>query len=107
MLALKSHSVLTDPSVQINHPVPEVACEGSNPPARRGYEGGFLTKLAHKDLALAVSAAKEANVPLAVGRCVEETFRPLAATKEFGDRDFSVIYEALDSMCSSGRTSKL
>lgn len=63
--------------------------------------------MAHKDLALAVSAAEEASVPLAVGRCVEETYRPLARSKEFGDRDFSVIYEALDSLGSAARSSKL
>ncbi|RSL97114.1 hypothetical protein CDV31_013182 [Fusarium ambrosium] len=85
-------------SSEINHPVPEVKVGDSSPPAHRNYEGGFVTKLAHKDLALAISAAEEANVPLAVGRCVEETYRPLARSKEFGDRDFSVIYEALDSL---------
>ncbi|RSL78434.1 hypothetical protein CEP51_008199 [Fusarium floridanum] len=85
-------------SSEINHPVPEVKVGDSSPPAHRNYEGGFVTKLAHKDLALAVSAAEEVNVPLAVGRCVEETYRPLARSKEFGDRDFSVVYEALDSL---------
>ncbi|RSL67870.1 hypothetical protein CEP53_002814 [Fusarium sp. AF-6] len=85
-------------SSEINHPVPEVKAGDSNPPAHQNYEGGFVTKLAHKDLALAVSAAEEVNVPLAVGRCVEETYRPLARSKEFGDRDFTVVYEALDSL---------
>lgn len=66
-----------------------------------------MTKLAHKDLALAVSAADEADVPLAVGRCVEETYRPLANSEEFGNRDFSVIYEALDAMGSSAGNPKL
>ncbi|EXA30933.1 hypothetical protein FOVG_17710 [Fusarium oxysporum f. sp. pisi HDV247] len=94
-------------SSEINHPVPEVKVGDVSPPAHRNYEGGFVTKLAYKDLALAVSAAQEANVPLAVGRCVEETYRPLAESKEFGDRDFSVIYEALDSMGASEQTSKL
>lgn len=93
--------------VQINHPVPEVKAGDSSPPAHRNYEGGFVTKLAHKDLALAISAAEEANVPLAVGRRVEETYRPLARSKEFGDRDFSVVYEALDSLGSAARNSKL
>ncbi|CAH0055565.1 unnamed protein product [Clonostachys solani] len=93
-------------SSEINHPVPEVKAGDSSPPAHRNYKGGFVTKLAHKDLALAVSAAEEAGVPLAVGRCVEETYRPLARSKEFGDRDFSVIYEALDSLGSATRSSK-
>ncbi|KAH7219708.1 3-hydroxyisobutyrate dehydrogenase [Fusarium oxysporum] len=94
-------------SSEINHPVPEVKAGDSSPPAHRNYEGGFITKLAHKDLALAVSAAEEANVPLAVGRCVEEMYRPLAKSKEFGDRDFSVIYEALDSLGPTAQSSKL
>ncbi|RGP81366.1 3-hydroxyisobutyrate dehydrogenase [Fusarium longipes] len=85
-------------SSEINHPVPQVKCGGNNPPARRNYEGGFVTKLAHKDLALAVAAATEANVPLTVGRCVEETYRPLAKSDEYGNRDFSVIYEFLDTL---------
>ncbi|CVK84646.1 probable 3-hydroxyisobutyrate dehydrogenase, mitochondrial precursor [Fusarium proliferatum] len=88
-------------SSEVNHPVPEVKVADASPPCHRQYEGGFVTKLAHKDLALAVSAAAEANVPLAVGRCVEETYRPLAKSKEFGDRDFSVIYEALDTLGST------
>lgn len=46
-------------------------------------------------------------MPLKVGQCVEETYGPLAATKEFGDRDFSVIYEALDALKSSVKKSKL
>ncbi|RBR16889.1 hypothetical protein FVER53590_00019 [Fusarium verticillioides] len=52
-------------SSEINHPVPGVKAGDSSPPAHRNYEGGFVTKLAHKDLALAVSAAEDANVPLA------------------------------------------
>ncbi|KAK1993399.1 3-hydroxyisobutyrate dehydrogenase [Colletotrichum falcatum] len=83
-------------------------CVGEvSPPAHRGYEGGFVTKLAHKDLALAVKAAEHAGVPLNVGKCVEETYRPLAASKEYGDRDFSVIYEALDALGSSTGKPKL
>lgn len=93
--------------LQINHPVPEVKVEGSSPPAHRGYAGGFVTKLAHKDLDLAVKAAEEAGVPLSVGQCVEKTYRPLAGTKEFGDRDFSVIYEALDALKLSAGKPKL
>ncbi|KAI7759307.1 hypothetical protein LZL87_008684 [Fusarium oxysporum] len=103
----RSVPVLQAMARQINHPVPGVKVGDSSPPAHRNYEGGFITKLAHKDLALAVSAAEEANAPLAVGRCVEETYRPLAKSKEFGDRDFSIIYEALDSLGSTVQSSKL
>ncbi|KAH7024349.1 3-hydroxyisobutyrate dehydrogenase [Microdochium trichocladiopsis] len=94
-------------SSEINHPVPEVKVGELSPPAHRGYRGGFVTKLAHKDLALAVKAAEHTGVPLSVGRCVEETYRPLAASKEFADRDFSVVYEALDALGSSAGNAKL
>lgn len=56
-----------------------------------------MTKLAHKDLALAVNAADTCGSPLIVGRCVEETYRPLSKDENWGSRDFSVMYEALDS----------
>lgn len=51
-----------------------------------------------------MSAANDVDISLAVGRCVEEIYRPLAKSKEFGDRDFSVIYEALDLAGSSTST---
>lgn len=102
-----SSGSFSDNLLQINHPVPGVKVGESSPPAHRGYEGGFVTKLAHKDLALAVKAAEQAGIPLNVGQCVEETYRPLAATKEFGNRDFSVIYKALDTLESSAGKPKL
>jgi 3-hydroxyisobutyrate dehydrogenase len=95
------HINMANVSAKINHPVPDVKVSGSSPPAHRNYDGGFVTKLAHKDLALAVSAAGEVDVPLTVGRCAEEAYRPLAVSEKFGNRDFSVIYEALDAMNSS------
>jgi 3-hydroxyisobutyrate dehydrogenase len=78
-------------------PVPEVKVGDASPPAHRGYKGGFVTKLAHKDLALAVTAAEAVGSPLIVGKCVEQTYRQLTTNQEWGDRDFSVMYEALDS----------
>lgn len=94
-------------SKQVNHPCPEVKAGEASPPAHRDYEGGFVTKLAHKDLALAVKAAEQAGVPLAFGKTVEETFRPLAASAEYGNRDFSVIYEFLDQLKSSDVKARL
>jgi hypothetical protein len=38
---------------------------------------------------------------------VEETFRPLAASAEYGNRDFSVIYEFLDKLEPSAAKAKL
>lgn len=45
---------------------------------------------------MAVKAAAEADTPLPLGRRVEEIYCPLGRTVEWGDRDFSVVYEALD-----------
>ncbi|CAN9254560.1 unnamed protein product [Alternaria alternata] len=87
-------------SSEINHPVPNVKVSGSSPPAHRNYEGGFVTKLAHKDLALAMYLLLWAD---ALKRPIEL----LANSEEFGNRDFSVIYEALDAMGSSAGNPKL
>ncbi|KAI7551444.1 hypothetical protein KC331_g2551 [Hortaea werneckii] len=85
-------------SSKVNMPVPGVKVGDANPPSHRGYKGGFVTKLAHKDLALAVTAAETAGSPLIVGKCVEEAYRPLAKDEDkWGNRDFSVMYEALEN----------
>ncbi|KAK1848289.1 3-hydroxyisobutyrate dehydrogenase [Colletotrichum chrysophilum] len=94
-------------SSEINHPVPEVKVGHTSPPAHRKYAGGFVTSLAHKDLALAVKAAMEVNSPLPLGRRVEEVYRPLAQTTEWGSRDFSVVYEALDEAIVGHDTKKV
>jgi 3-hydroxyisobutyrate dehydrogenase len=78
-------------------PVPEVKVNDASPPAHRGYKGGFVTRLAHKDLALAVTAAEAIGSPLIVGKCAEQAYRRLTTDGKWGDRDFSVMYEALDS----------
>ena len=79
-------------------PVPGVKVGDASPPSHRGYKGGFVTKLAHKDLALAVAAAETAGSPLTVGKCVEEAYRSLTLDEEkWGNRDFSVMYEALEN----------
>lgn len=85
----------TDTTHQVNHPDPDVRVGDASPPAQRNYEGGFVTKLAHKDLGLAVSAANLAHVPLELGKRCEEVYRPLANSKEWGGRDFSGVLQAL------------
>lgn len=55
-----------------------------------------MTKLAHKDLGLAVTAADSIGAPLDVGKFVEQSYRPLANDEKWANRDFSVMYEALD-----------
>jgi len=80
---------------QINHPDPAVKVGTSSPPAHRQYEGGFVTKLAHKDLGLAVRAAEEAGVSLELGKRCEEIYRPLATGQQWSNRDFSCVLQAL------------
>jgi 3-hydroxyisobutyrate dehydrogenase len=93
-------------SLQVNHPDPAVKIGDSSPPAQRGYEGGFVTKLAHKDLALAVNAAGYAQVPLELGKRCEEIYRPLAKSEEWSDRDFSSALQALKDMKASSASLK-
>lgn len=66
-----------------------------------------MTKLAHKDLGLAVKAAAGANVPLELGKRCEEVYRPLAAGQEWGNRDFSGVFQALsDVVLANSESSK-
>ncbi|KIX95867.1 uncharacterized protein Z520_08575 [Fonsecaea multimorphosa CBS 102226] len=85
-------------SSETNHPDPSVKVGVASPPAHRSYEGGFVTKLAHKDLGLAVKAAEGAHVPLELGKRCEEVFRPLARSEEWGNRDFSSVFQALSDL---------
>ncbi|CAH0022486.1 unnamed protein product [Clonostachys rhizophaga] len=81
-----------------NNPVPEVNIEDASPPAQRDYQGGFVTKLAHKDLALAVSASGSVGLPLHLGKFVEQLYRPLAQPESpYSNRDFSSIYKVFES----------
>lgn len=83
---------------QINFPVPGVHLPtvAKPPPASRSYEGGFVTALAHKDLDLAVEAARHVDAPLYVGRLAEEIFRKVRGTEDWDARDFSIVYKWLE-----------
>lgn len=83
---------------QINFPVPGVHLPtvAKSPPASRSYEGGFVTALAHKDLDLAVEAARHVDAPLYVGRLAEEIFRKVRGTEDWDARDFSIVYKWLE-----------
>lgn len=77
-----------------NFPVPEVTIGSTDPPAHREYAGGFVTKLQHKDLALARNAAEVAGVKLRLGPITEETFRPIAQeSHDYANKDFSIMYK--------------
>jgi 3-hydroxyisobutyrate dehydrogenase len=77
---------------EVNNPVPGVI-EGS--PASRGYEGGFGVSLANKDLQLALKAAAEADVKLALGEAARAVYDGAEKDEKCKGRDFSVVYRYL------------
>ncbi|KAJ9094677.1 hypothetical protein QFC21_005834 [Naganishia friedmannii] len=86
-----------------NFPVPHVQIGSSSPAAHRGYKDGFLTQLAHKDLVLALSAAKAVDSPLYVGELTEKVYsRMMQDGDEFANRDFSVVYKWLEEVVKNG-----
>jgi len=90
-------------SSQINFPVPGVHLPtvAKAPPASREYQGGFVTALAHKDLDLAVEAARVVDSPLYVGKLAEEIFRKVRGTEDWDARDFSIVYKWLEEKSAS------
>ncbi|KAL2827560.1 6-phosphogluconate dehydrogenase [Aspergillus cavernicola] len=76
--------------MEINNPVPGVV-EGA--PASRNYEGGFGVSLMHKDLRLALTAAKESGTPLALAEVARVIYNVVEA--EHRGKDFSVVYKWL------------
>ncbi|KAF2258491.1 3-hydroxyisobutyrate dehydrogenase mitochondrial precursor [Lojkania enalia] len=77
---------------EVNNPVPGVI-EGS--PANRGYEGGFGVSLANKDLKLAIKAAKDAGIKLALGDHAKSFYDEVEQAENCKGRDFSVVYRHL------------
>lgn len=77
---------------EVNNPVPGVI-EGS--PASRGYEGGFGVSLASKDLGLAIKAAKDAGIQLALGDTAREFYSKVEQAENCKGKDFSVVYRYL------------
>jgi 3-hydroxyisobutyrate dehydrogenase len=77
---------------EVNNPVPGVIA-GS--PASRDYEGGFGVSLATKDLKLALKAAVEADVKLALGEAARNVYEAAEQDENCKGRDFSVVYRYL------------
>jgi 3-hydroxyisobutyrate dehydrogenase len=77
---------------EVNNPVPGVV-EGS--PAGRGYEGGFGVALANKDLKLALKAAADADVKLALGESARVLYEAAEKDENCKGKDFSVVYRYL------------
>ncbi|KAK5014829.1 hypothetical protein LTR39_002939 [Cryomyces antarcticus] len=77
---------------EVNNPVPGVI---ESAPASRGYEGGFGVSLANKDLKLALQAAEEAGIQVALGPYARDIYDAVQANPECQGKDFSVVYRHL------------
>jgi 3-hydroxyisobutyrate dehydrogenase len=73
------------------HPVPGIV---DNAASSRQYAPGFMTDLMAKDLALAVNAAREKRVPVAVAAAAQQLYR-MASSHGLGREDFSAVYKFL------------
>jgi 3-hydroxyisobutyrate dehydrogenase len=73
------------------HPVPGIVDSAAS---SRQYAPGFMTDLMAKDLGLAISAAREKRVPIAVAPAAHQLYR-LASSHGLGREDFSSVYKFL------------
>jgi 3-hydroxyisobutyrate dehydrogenase len=62
--------------------------------SNRDYAPGFMTDLMAKDLGLAVNAARQLRIPVAVAPAAQQLLR-LASSHGFGRKDFSSVYAFL------------
>src|SRR5919206_4807288 len=74
-----------------NHPVPGV---DPNSTASRDYMPGFMTDLMAKDLGLAVSAARDKRLPVAVAAAAQQVYR-MASAHGLGRKDCASVYRFL------------
>jgi 3-hydroxyisobutyrate dehydrogenase len=74
-----------------NHPVPGV---DPNSSASRDYMPGFMTDLMAKDLGLAVNAARDKRVPVAVAAAAQQVYR-MASAHGLGRKDCAAVYRFL------------
>jgi 3-hydroxyisobutyrate dehydrogenase len=73
------------------HPVPGIVDGAAS---SRQYAPGFMTDLMAKDLGLAISAARDKRIPLAVAPAAHQLYR-LASSHGLGREDFSSVYKFL------------
>jgi len=73
------------------HPVPGIVDSAAS---SRQYAPGIMTDLMAKDLALAVNAAREKRVPVAVAAAAQQLYR-MASSHGLGREDFSAVYKFL------------
>ncbi len=79
--------------MQNAHPVPGIV---EKAPSTRDYAPGFMTDLMAKDLALAVSAARELRIPVFVSPVAQQLLR-LASSQGLGRQDFTSVYKLLSA----------
>jgi 3-hydroxyisobutyrate dehydrogenase len=73
------------------HPVPGIKPQAAS---SHDYAAGFMTDLMAKDLGLAVAAARNKRVPVAVAAAAWQIYR-LASAHGLGRKDFSSVYQFL------------
>jgi 3-hydroxyisobutyrate dehydrogenase len=73
------------------HPVPGIVPAAAS---SRDYAPGFTTDLMAKDLGLAVNAARQLRVPVAVAPMAQQVLR-MASSHGFGRKDFTSVYQFL------------
>ena len=67
---------------------------GPKSPADNSFQPGFMSKLMHKDLSLAIAASKKSNTNINFTKQTFEIFSQIIAEKN-GEKDFSYIKEYL------------
>jgi 3-hydroxyisobutyrate dehydrogenase len=76
-----------------SHPVPGIVAGAAS---SRDYAPGFTVDLMCKDLGLAVNAARELRVPVAVSSAAQQVLR-MASSHGFGKKDVSAVYAFLEA----------
>jgi len=76
-----------------SHPVPGIVPRAAS---NRDYAPGFTVDLMCKDLGLAVNAARELRVPVAVSSAAQQVLR-MASSHGYGRKDVSAVYQFLQA----------
>lgn len=70
-------------------------------PANEEFAPGFMTDLMHKDLGLALAAAKSVDAPSLLGAVAEQLYRA-ARAQGLGRRDFSAVAKVVQGLSGGG-----
>jgi 3-hydroxyisobutyrate dehydrogenase len=76
-----------------SHPVPGIVPQAAS---SHDYAPGFTVDLMCKDLGLAVNAARELRVPVAVSAAAQQVLR-MASSHGYGRKDVSAVYQFLQA----------